>query len=374
MRWSGGETQFRPVARFSGVTGSAFRLACAAALLAACAGSPPRVRAPLALPSLSLQRSGTDAQLVGLDAVDERVAWAAGARGTWARTTDGGETWMTGVVAGAESLQFRDVHALDARTAWLLSIGNGPDSRIYRTDDGGESWSLQFQAADERAFYDCFDFWDPRSGIAFSDSYDGEFPLIATVDGRTWEPLPTDRLPDASAGEGSFAASGTCVVARGDSLAWFGTAAGAQARVFRTADRGRSWEAVVTPLAQGTATTGTASVAFLDDLRGAVMGGDVGEPAKPTDSVAITEDGGRTWRLAGRPERPGAIYGGAFVPGAPTPTLVAVGPSGLAVSTDFAATWTTVDTLAHWSVTFGGPGVGWAVGPEGRITRIDFPR
>lgn len=346
-----------------------------AALLAAgaCTASAERSGQPLALPSLTAQRSGTEAQLIGLDAVDDRVAWAAGSGGGWVRTEDGGETWITGVVAGAESLQLRDVHALDARTAWVLSIGNGPDSRIYRTDDGGATWALQFQATDERAFYDCFDFWDSRSGIAFSDSYDGEFPLIATADGRTWSPLPHDRLPDASTGEGAFAASGTCVVARGDSLAWFGTGAGAEARVFRTADRGRSWEAVVTPLAQGTATTGSASVAFLDDLRGAVMGGDVGEPAKPTDSVAVTEDGGRTWRLAGHPERPGAIYGGAFVRGAPTPTLVAVGPTGVAVSTDFAATWATVDTLEHWSVTFGAPGVGWAVGPRGRITRIDFP-
>ena len=355
--------------------GSLTRAGALAAGLAACSAVAPRqTAAPLPRPVLSPQPSGTTAQLIGLDAVDDRIAWAAGSGGTWVRTTDGGETWATGVVAGAESLQFRDVHALDGRTAWVLSIGNGPDSRIYRTDDGGATWALQFQAADERAFYDCFDFWDARSGIAFSDSYDGEFPLIATVDGRTWAPLPTDRLPGASEGEGSFAASGTCVVARGDSLAWFGTGAGAEARVFRTSDRGRSWDAVATPIAHGTATTGTASVAFLDDLRGAVMGGDVGEPAKPTESVAITEDGGRTWRLAGHPERPGAIYGGAFVPAAPTPTLVAVGPAGVAVSADFAATWMTVDTLEHWSVTFGAPGVGWAVGPDGRITRIDFPR
>jgi photosystem II stability/assembly factor-like uncharacterized protein len=352
-------------------------LALAASIaMAACAGSTPRESAGRALgpPVLTPQRSGTEAQLIGLDAVDARTAWAAGSNGTWVRTTDGGETWVTGVVAGAESLQFRDVHAVDAATAWVLSIGNGPDSRIYRTDDGGGSWDLQFQSLDERAFYDCFDFWEDGAGIAFSDQVDGEFPLIATSDGRTWERLPTDRLPDASEGEGAFAASGTCLVAREDSLAWFGTGAGAEARAFRTTDRGRSWEAVVTPLVQGTATTGTASVAFLDDLRGAVMGGDVGEPAKPTDSVAITEDGGRTWRLAGHPERPGAIYGGAFVPGAPTPTLVAVGPAGVAVSTDFAATWTTIDTLDHWSVTFAAPGTGWAVGPGGRVTRIDFPR
>jgi photosystem II stability/assembly factor-like uncharacterized protein len=325
-------------------------------------------------PLLTRRSSGTSAQLIGLDAVDERVAWAAGAGGTWARTTDGGETWRSGVVAGAESLQFRDVHAVDDRTAFLLSIGNGADSRIYRTDDGGGTWSLLFQGGDERAFYDCFDFWDPTSGLAFSDAVDGAFPLIATADGRSWELLPGDRLPAASAGEGSFAASGTCVVARGDSLAWFGTGAGAEARVFRTTDRGRSWTAAATPLAQGTSTTGIASLAFLDDRRGAAMGGDVGAPAQPTASVAVTEDGGRTWTLAGRPARPGAVYGGAFVPGATTPTLVVVGPSGVAFSTDFATSWTTVDTLSHWSVTFGGPGTGWAVGPEGRITQITFPR
>jgi photosystem II stability/assembly factor-like uncharacterized protein len=342
-------------------------------ILGACAGQgrPP---APLGPPVLTPQRSGAATLLIGLDAVDARIVWTAGGGGTWARTLDGGATWETGTVAGAESLEFRDVHAVDERTAWILSIGNGPDSRIYRTDDGGRSWSLRFQAADERAFYDCFDFWQPDAGIAFSDGVAGEFPLIATSDGRTWRPLPTERLPDASEGEGSFAASGTCVVARGDSLAWFGTGAGAEARVFRTADRGRSWEAVVTPLAHGTSTTGIASLAFLDDLRGAAMGGDVGAPDRPTESVAVTEDGGRTWTLASRPARPGAVFGGAFVPGAPTPTLVAVGPTGIAVSTDFAATWTTVDTLSHWSVTFGAPGVGWAVGPDGRVTRIDFPR
>ena len=340
---------------------------------AACAGQE-RARPPLGPPSLAPQRSGPGALLIGLDALDERVVWAAGTGGTWARSLDGGASWESGVVAGAESLQFRDVHAIDGRTAWLLSIGNGPESRIYRTDDGGDSWSLQFQADDPRSFYDCFDFWSDTAGLAFSDGVEGTFPLIATTDGRTWSRLPTDRLPGASAGEGSFAASGTCVVARGDSLAWFGTGAGAEARVFRTADRGRSWEAVATPLAHGTSTTGIASLAFLDDSRGAAMGGDVGAPDQPIESVAVTEDGGRTWRLAGRPARPGAVFGGAFVPGAPTPTLVAVGPTGIAVSTDFAATWTTIDTLAHWSVTFGAPGAGWAVGPDGRITRIDFPR
>ena len=66
------------------------------------------------------------------------------------------------------------------------------------------------------------------------------------------------------------------MVARGDSLAWFGTGRRRRGAGLPDDGSGRSWAAVVTPLAQGTATTGTASVAFLDDLRGAVMGGDVG--------------------------------------------------------------------------------------------------
>ena len=32
---------------------------------------------------------------------------------------------------GADTLQFRDVHALDADRAWLLSAGPGELSRIY---------------------------------------------------------------------------------------------------------------------------------------------------------------------------------------------------------------------------------------------------
>lgn len=343
--------------------------------LAGCAHEPAREAGPPPAPILTSQSIDTEARLIGVHAVDDRVAWVAGTRGTWGRTSDGGATWQAGVVEGADSLQFRDVHAIDGSTAWLLSIGNGEESRIYRTTDGGVTWDLQFVNHDPDAFFDCFDFWNPDAGIAFSDAVVGEFVLIATADGgASWERLPVDRLPDASEGEGSFAASGTCLVVRGESLAWFGTGAGAAARVFRSEDRGRSWTVAATPIVGGTPTTGIASLAFLDDRRGAAFGGDVGEPAEPTASVAVTADGGRTWSAAGTPERPGAVYGGAFVPGAPTPTLVAVGPSGVAWSTDFAATWTTIDTLDHWSVDFGGPRGGWTVGPEGRITRIDFAR
>ena len=61
--------------------------------------------------------------------------------GTIRRTTDGGTTWERRPVTGADStLEFRDVHALSAKVAWVLAAGPGAKSRIYHTRDGGATW------------------------------------------------------------------------------------------------------------------------------------------------------------------------------------------------------------------------------------------
>ena len=93
-------------------------------------------------------------------------------------------------------------------------------------------------------------FWDEKQGIALSDGVDGIFPILFTRNGRTWGLLSEAASPPSRPGEGSFAASGTCLVARGDKLAWFGTGAAVtgNARVFRTTDEGRSWQCADTPI------------------------------------------------------------------------------------------------------------------------------
>src|SRR5207302_9845121 len=82
-------------------------------------------------PTLTPQVSGTTNGLIAVSPVNASVVWASGRKGTFVVTTDGGATWKPGVVAGAESLQFRDVEGVSANVAYLLSIGNGTDSRIY---------------------------------------------------------------------------------------------------------------------------------------------------------------------------------------------------------------------------------------------------
>jgi photosystem II stability/assembly factor-like uncharacterized protein len=106
------------------------------------------------------QKSNTTASLHGLSIVNANVVWASGTGGTFVRTTDGGETWQAGTVPGGEKLDFRDVYAVDAKTAYLMSIGNGNESRIYKTTDTGKTWSLQYSEQNPKAFLDCMAFWN----------------------------------------------------------------------------------------------------------------------------------------------------------------------------------------------------------------------
>ena len=77
---------------------------------------------------------------------------------------------------GAAGLDFRDIHAVDARTAYLLSIGPGDRSRIYKTDDGGTTWTLSFTNRDPQGFLDAIAFWDGERGLALGDPLDGSIP------------------------------------------------------------------------------------------------------------------------------------------------------------------------------------------------------
>src|SRR5262249_55751643 len=89
-------------------------------------------------PTLTPQNSGTTNLIISVSPVDSRVVWAGAANGTFLVTTDGGNHWRSGVVPGAEALQFRDVQGVSSRVAYLMSIGDNPtDFRIYKTNDGG---------------------------------------------------------------------------------------------------------------------------------------------------------------------------------------------------------------------------------------------
>src|SRR5215203_2138936 len=185
------------------------------------------------IPTWTTQTSGVNVRLRGVSAVNERVAWASGAGSTVLRTVDGGLNCEK-LNVSSEELDFRDIDAVDAQTAYVLSIGDGPASRIYKTTDAGKTWTLQFKA-DQKAFLDAMSFWDANHGIVFGDSVHGKLYVLTTEDGgRVWTRVSNTNLPPALENEGAFAASGTNIALFGTSHAWIGTGAGAKARVLHT--------------------------------------------------------------------------------------------------------------------------------------------
>jgi photosystem II stability/assembly factor-like uncharacterized protein len=335
-----------------------------AAVLAAqlVAQSPGMPGAP---PQWTLVTSGVTARLRGVSAPSARVIWASGTGGTVIRTTDGGATWSRLEIPDSASLDFRDIDAIDDRTACVLSIGDGDASRIYRTSDAGRTWTLQFRNDNPRAFFDAMAFRDARTGFAVSDSVDGRMIVIATTDGGAhWSPI-ANGLPPALEGEGAFAASGTNI-AIGGSHVWIGTNA---SRVVRSTDNGRTWSVTNTPL-PASASAGIFSIAFADDKRGVVVGGDYKVESGAVNNAAITIDGGQSWTLvSGLGGFRSAV---AFLPSRPG-TVVAVGPSGADYSTDSGRTWTPLQGPGfHTLAVARGTRTVWGAGEKGTVGRIQF--
>jgi photosystem II stability/assembly factor-like uncharacterized protein len=322
----------------------------------------------LSAPHWTTQHSGVTARLRGVSAVSDRIAWASGSAGTVLRTTDGGATWQKLTVT-TETLDFRDIDAVDTQTAYVLSIGNGPASRIYKTTDAGATWTQQFKSDDPKAFFDAMSFWDSDHGIVIGDSIDGQFCIMTTENGgRIWKRVPANALPPALENEGAFAASGTNIAVFGKTNAWIGTGAGARARVLRTYDRGRSWKIADTPLRSGPS-AGIFSVAFRDALHGVIVGGDYTKEKEAGDNLAVTSDGGVTWKLVKGLSGYRSIV--AYVPGAKPPALLAIGPAGADYSIDDGQTWKPLEGPGFDTFSFvRGRAVGWGAGALGIIGKL----
>ena len=317
----------------------------------------------------------TTASLRGLSVVSATVVWASGTAGTVIKTIDGGKTWSVMVVPGAEKLDFRGIHAFDEKNALVMSSGPAEQgqARIFRTRDGGESWQQVFEDKRRGIFFDAMAFWDRRHGIVLSDPIDGHFALFRTDDGgATWKQIPPVALPPSLSNEGAFAASNSCLTVNGERNVWFATGGAEVARVFRSSDRGKTWQVAETPMRPTNASSGIFSLAFSDATNGIAVGGDYAHPeSSDLPNVLRTNDGGRTWR-AGTPTNPIGIYLSSVIviwhPG--KDSIVAAGIIGALIS-DGGSPWTTDsnENLNSIATSGGDSPIVWAVGAKGVVMR-----
>jgi photosystem II stability/assembly factor-like uncharacterized protein len=138
------------------------------------------------------QRVPTRNLLLGGWFLNSEQGWLVGAGATLLQTSDGGETWRMGTLIGfepsstgnegARRVRFNAASFVDKRRGWAV----GTEGRIFKTQDGGRTWSEQ--SSNVRA-----DLYD----VKFFDEFEGwaagaQGTLIHTTDGgRRWVVVPS---------------------------------------------------------------------------------------------------------------------------------------------------------------------------------------
>lgn len=295
----------------------------------------------------------SEKDLRGIFVLNENVVWLSGQEGTVLVSTDRGANWKCCAAPGFDSLYFRAVWAFSATEALIMSAGEAEEgkAKIFRTEDGGETWQCVFSTDRQGVFLNAMSFWDSKNGIALSDPVKGEFILLITHDGgKNWHELKPDVLPLALPGEHLFAASNSCLcVLRGSGHVWFGTGGAVVTRIYSSPDYGRNWTAIETPLTSNGASSGIFSMAFSDDMNGIAVGGDYAHPACfQGPNVITTDNGGKSWQPLIASELSGEYLS----------SVVWVSPSQAIVNRgNFFALASSEHSL-------------WAVGPKGSVAKV----
>src|SRR5277367_2959639 len=285
----------------------------------------------LALPALVFGQRwnagavGNSASLRGVSARSSQDVWVSGTGGSIFHFD--GTTWRPSHIPKTESLDFRGIVALSAHVVLVMSSGEGSVSRVYRTIDDGASWNLVLANPDRKGFFDSLAFWDLKNGILLGDPVDGRFAIFTTDDGgATWA-----RRPGGAAlpGEGAFAASNSAMIVGGKDIAWFGSGGVGAARLFRSADAGKSWAVFPTGMRNDEAGSGIFSLAWFGDNEIIAVGGNFSKPLEQERNVAIIRgEGGARRKPTARPS--GYKSAVVWLPG--PKILIATGPNGSEIS------------------------------------------
>ncbi len=249
--------------------------------------------------------------------------FAVGDRGHILISEDEGATWLQPRVPTRSMLNA--VTTLDGKKAWAV----GHDSVILHTSDAGKTWERQYWAPDDAC--PLFDVWFENANHGFAvGAY--AYVLETNDGGKTWKRRNLDeeerhwyKLVEAPDGTLFVAAEfGTVFRSRDKGKTWealatpyggtyFGAATlkdgtlmifGMSGKIFRSVDSGDSWEAIV-----------------IDRTAGLQAGLQLGDGtliiAGLSGTILVSKDGGKSFTMANRPDRLGIA------------SLIEIGSNGL---------------------------------------------
>jgi photosystem II stability/assembly factor-like uncharacterized protein len=218
------------------------------------------------------KQSGTAGYTNGLCALDHDHAWSANNAGEILSTTDGGKFWNRSEVTGFDEFgRLTDIDFADTSHGWAVGVSSsfgGDVGTIVHSNDGGKSWTVQFQS---------IDFW--LEGVAAVDAStavavgyrSGSGPTIyrTTNGGATWVPYT---------GLGGLFLDVDFVNA---TIGWI-----IGGSILKTTDAGASWS-----VQAGFPYSAGAAISFADDQNGWAVG--------YYGTVMHTTNGGTSWTQQG---------------------------------------------------------------------------
>jgi len=228
-----------------------------------------------------------------LEVINDNTVWFAGNRGVWGYTQNAGKTWhLDSIEVDGTYPQFRSIAVLNDSTVLLLSIAS--PGYLFKTTNKGKTWKLVYSNKHPKTFFDSMIFSDQNNGFAIGDPIEGHITLIKTTNGgNTWKEMDSDKIPTLMEGEACFATSNSNLDTYKNML-WF-VSGGKRSRLFYSSNSGTSFLSYDTPLPQGETMTGIFSLDFFNSKLGAVAGGNYDKTDSSIVSLALTNDGGKTW-------------------------------------------------------------------------------
>lgn len=298
----------------------------------------------------SIKKIEVNSSIRALEVVDNSTVWFAGSNGKFGFTLDGGRLWsIDSIKTDSIKPHFRSI-AVTSKAVYLLSIAS--PALLYKSSDFGKSWNIVYREDHSSAFYNTLKFWNENEGIAMGDPTNGCLSVIITRDGGdSWSKLDCSVLPKIKQGEAAFAASNSCIDVYEDNV-WIVTG-GKYARVYHSADKGKSWKVYGTPINQGDKMTGIFSVKFFNEKEGIICGGDWNKRENRTAAMATTTDGGKTWSLIGSETRPSFRSCVKYIPDTKGQGILATGIPGVSVSLDNGISWQKISDDSYYTCDFG---------------------
>jgi len=303
-----------------------------------------------------------------MDAVDENTAWAVGSDGSggnvyetlYTKTTDGGDIWEADIIFMDEGYGLGNICGLDGNTAWAAVFSTAvQDDKcgIYKTTNGGNTWTHQFEGP--YSFANNVWFFDENDGVALGDQADDYFEIWTSDDGGdTWTRVPEESFSGVEVVPGEYGWTG-CMEAVGDNTIIFGTHA-PEGNAYISHDRGLTWFGSYTGCAGTGLNPGVNELAFKDPMNG-LAAHDNGA----TYDLYTTSDGGENWEEITPTGTPYAA-GLSYVPGTDNmyiSTGAAEGYYGASYSIDGGHTWEDYPEVSDTqllSCDFIEGGIGWA--------------